>query len=180
MFNGFIFYIAKWARFAIFDMNFEQKGICRNHSMQIRQKVKTKNFMQYYSLLSSIPKHIKKQIREIWLIVLILSTQKISSTLQNEQDLLSLTWILNKKVFVGITLCKNLYWKLYWITMGWWYENIYALWKHRLVLRSIFTISTILSEHIHLYVRENWRPWKIMFCLFFYYCSEIDCYCPFV
>ena len=31
---------------------------------QIRQKVKTKNFMQYYSLLSSIPKHIKKQIRE--------------------------------------------------------------------------------------------------------------------
>ena len=31
---------------------------------QIRQKVKTKNFMQYYSLLSNIPKHIKKQIRE--------------------------------------------------------------------------------------------------------------------
>ena len=31
---------------------------------QIRQKVKTKNFMQYNSLLSSIPKHIKKHIRE--------------------------------------------------------------------------------------------------------------------
>jgi actin-related protein len=31
---------------------------------QIRQKVKTKNFMQYYSLLTNIPKHIKKQIRE--------------------------------------------------------------------------------------------------------------------
>ena len=31
---------------------------------QIRQKVKTKNFMQYYSILSSIPKHIKKHIRE--------------------------------------------------------------------------------------------------------------------
>jgi hypothetical protein len=31
---------------------------------QIRQKVKTKHFMQYYSLLSNIPKHIKKQIRE--------------------------------------------------------------------------------------------------------------------
>ena len=37
-----------------------------------------------------------------------------SSTLQNEHNFVSLIWILNKKVLVhvGITLCKNVYWKL--------------------------------------------------------------------
>jgi hypothetical protein len=32
--------------------------------------------------------------------------------LQKEHNFVSLIWILNKKVLVGITLCKNLYWKL--------------------------------------------------------------------
>jgi hypothetical protein len=31
--------------------------------------------------------------------------------LQNEHNFVSLIWILNKKVLVGTTLCKNLYWK---------------------------------------------------------------------
>jgi hypothetical protein len=31
---------------------------------QIRQKVKTKNSMQYYSLLSSIPKHIRENLTD--------------------------------------------------------------------------------------------------------------------